>query len=427
MPVCFIISPIGESGSEVRRNADDLRDLIIKPVLESFGFTVFRGDHRSEAGQIDIDVIRAVQEADLCIVDLSMPNPNVFYEFGRRDETGKPLILLKSKGSDDLPVDVATRRYIEYDLDSRRGIIDASEQLKNFVQPIVQKGFESNGTGASLAEISEILRRVERKIDRLEKQGKTLGNTITPGGVPDSMDTADPVDLLNLSLRSRNLPMAENAMQMLSLRMEHYRWLDRVVEQVAAIGSIAAGDILIENAVDFIDHTDSFKDKVDYIGCLVSNLMKTDRELANLELVEKLCNGLIKISDNEDPDLRIQIHNQLNRLYFGIYHSTEDRSWLQKAIDELHTVLGIREDAGYLHYNLAMCLKTRRGDGDLNEALKHSLRAIELDGDERDSDHIEIACELMHYMDDERIYDYLDILEQINPIRTKLLRSRWKR
>ena len=97
MPNCFIISPIGESGSETRQNADDLRDLIIKPVLESFGFTVIRGDHRSEAGQIDIDVIRAVQESDLCIVDLSLPNTNVFYEFGRRDETGKPLILLKQK------------------------------------------------------------------------------------------------------------------------------------------------------------------------------------------------------------------------------------------------------------------------------------------------------------------------------------------
>ena len=30
MPDCFIICPIGETGSEIRRNADDLRDLIIQ-------------------------------------------------------------------------------------------------------------------------------------------------------------------------------------------------------------------------------------------------------------------------------------------------------------------------------------------------------------------------------------------------------------
>ena len=172
MPVCFLITPIGESGSEIRQNADDLRDLIIKPVLEAFGFTVLRGDHRSETGQIDIDVIQAVQESELCIADLSMPNPNVFYEFGRRDETGKALILIKSKGSEDLPVDVATRRYIEYDLDSRRGLIDSREQLKNSVETIVKKGFEPSGTDTSVIELAEIFRKVECKIRKFLKMRK---------------------------------------------------------------------------------------------------------------------------------------------------------------------------------------------------------------------------------------------------------------
>ena len=260
-PVCFLITPIGESGSDIRQNADDLRDLLIKPVLESFGFTVLRGDHRSEAGQIDIDVIKAVQESDLCIADLSMLNANVFYEFGRRDETGKPLILLKAKGSEDLPVDVATRRYIEYDLDSRRGLIDAREQLKNFVEPIVQKGFEAGGTGASLSELAEILRRVERKIERLSQYESKK----TDLSIEDVADDTDPLDLLRYSLGQKNIPLAEHAMHSLSYRMDRFRWLDQVVEQVAAIGSISAGDLLIENAVEFIDHTESFKDKVDYV------------------------------------------------------------------------------------------------------------------------------------------------------------------
>ena len=423
MPVCFLITPIGESGSDIRQNADDLRDLIIKPVLESFGFTVLRGDHRSEAGQIDIDVIRAVQESDLCIADLSLLNANVFYEFGRRDETGKPLILLKAKGSEDLPVDVATRRYIEYDLDSRRGLIDAREQLKNFVEPIVQKGFESSGTGASLSELAEILRRVERKIDRLS-QSESKKADFSPDDVDD--DT-NPVDLLNYSLRQRNIPLAERAMQLLSYRMERFRWLDKVVEQVAAIGSIAAGDLLIENAVEFIDHAGSFKDKVDFVGCLVSNLNRTDRELENLDLVEKLCNILKAISDNEEVEYRTQINNQLNRLYHGIYGSTGDSMWINKAIDELREALSISEEENYLHYNLATCLRSRNGDGDMRLALKHVLRCIELDGSDVDDNHIKLACELMHTLDDERISEYLVLLEKTNPIKAKLLRSRWKR
>lgn len=425
MPTCFIITPIGESGSEIRQNADDLRDLIIKPVLESFGFTVLRGDHRSEAGQIDIDVIRAVQESDLCIVDLSMPNPNVYYEFGRRDETGKPLILLKSKGSDDLPVDVATRRYIEYDLDSRRGLIDAREQLKNFVEPIVKKGFESNGTGASLAELAEILRRMERKLDRLGQSGP-----LTPPQPPIDdgiIDDTDPVDLLSLSLRQRNLPLAERAMKALSFRMTRHRWLDQVVEQVAAIGSVSAGDLMIENAFDFIDNAESFKDKVDYLGCLVSNLIRTDRELENLDLVESMCESLKAISANEDTEISIQIYNQQNRLYHGIYSSTNDKLWLEKAIHALREALSIKEEANYLHYNLATCLKNRNEEGDIELALQHILRCIELDGEKMDDDHLELACELMHILDDERISEYLNMLDQVNPIKSNLLRSRWKR
>lgn len=430
MPVCFLITPIGESGSEIRRNADDLRDLLIKPVLENFGFTVLRGDHRSEAGQIDIDVIRAVQESELCIADISMPNPNVFYEFGRRDETGKPLILLKAKGSEDLPVDVATRRYIEYDLDSRRGLIDAREQLINFIEPLVEKGFESNGTGASLVELAEILRRVERKLDRLEKSGRSTGGGGIgpgPGPDPDPDPNVDPVDLFKYALRERNLQLAERAMRILELRMEHYRWLDQVVEQVAAMGSITAGDLLIENAFDFIDHVESFKDKVDYVGCLVSNLNRTNREFDNLELVERLCEALKAISENEPVRHRIQVYNQLNRLYYGIYGTTSDEAWLEKAIEELCKALNISEAQNYLHYNLSLCLRDRNKDGDIELALKHILRCIELDGEKTDDDHIEMVCELMHTLDDERISDYLEILRQINPIKAKLMVSRWNR
>ncbi|MBQ7196015.1 MAG: hypothetical protein IJS40_01255 [Synergistaceae bacterium] len=426
MPTCFLITPIGEAGSETRQYYDDLRDLIVKPVLEPMGFTVLRGDHRSEAGQIDIDVIRAVQESDLCIADLSMPNPNVFYEFGRRDETGKPLILLKSRGSDSLPVDVATRRYIEYDLDTRRGIIDAHEQLKNFVKPLMERGFESSGTGASLAELAEVTRRIERKIDRLmhgtKGQTQTLssdgGNT---SGIPKGVD---PKDYFIYALRQQNIPAAEAAMNALKVRVNHHRWLDFYVEQAASIGSVSAGDILIENAREFIDESETFKEKTEYLGCLTTNLLRTDRESANLELVEQICRGLKATSENEDPELQIEPYNQLNRLYYGIYITTKDREWLEKALKELRGALQIKEDAAHIHYNIATCLKRRNEEGDMEIALEHVLRCIELDGDDLDDDHIETACEILHELQDERLSEFLDMLEGVNQIKATLLRGR---
>ncbi len=442
MPTCFLITPIGEIGSDIRKNADDLRDLIVMPVLEIFSFTVFRGDHRAE-GQIDMDVIRAIQESDLCIVDLSLPNTNVYYEFGRRDEMGKPLILLKAKGSEDLPVDVATRRYIEYDLDSRRGLIGAREQLKNLVEQVVKKGFEVvekggevvekrdelNGTSATLAQLVETVRRVERKIDRQEQLDRNkIGQFQFEVNDDNTLDTnIDPTDLLNYALAQKNIPLAERAMRQLSYRTEYYRWLDLCVEQVAAIGSNVAGNLLIENAFAFIDKAESLRKKIEYIGCLVSYLNRTDRELENLGLIEKLCNGLKLTSENENVQDRVQIYNQLNRLYHGIYSSTNDEQWLEKAINELREALSISEDENYLHYNLAMCLQKRNKDGDMEEALQHILRCLDLDDGEMDADHIETACEIMYTLGDDRISKYLDILGQINPIKLTLLRSRLKK
>ena len=421
MPICFIITPIGESGSEIRQNADDLRDLLIKPVLEPLGFEVVRGDHRSEAGQIDIDVIRAVQESDLCIADISLPNPNVFYEFGRRDETGKPLILMKAKGSDDLPVDVATRRYIEYDLDSRRGIIDAMEQLRNFVSPIVEKGFESSGTGASLAELAEILKRVERKLDRIGTM-KTEASVAKPDEDADLADV-NPIDLFHLAMQQRNIPLAEKAMDQLRYRLDLYPWLDKVVEQVAAIGSRKAGDIMVENAFFFMDETDSFKDKIDYLGCLVSNLNRTDREQEHMELVEQLCDSLITISSGNPEHLRIQPYNQLNRLYHGIYASTNDIQWVNKAIHALQMALKISNDFSFLHYNLGLCL---RDIGDNSGALVHLLQCVELDGDNADDDHLEELCRLLHKINDPRLADYLQKLEEVNRVKAQLLKARFR-
>ena len=424
MHSCFIISPIGEAGTETRINADDLLDLIIRPALEPFDFDVTRGDHHSEPGKIDVDVVRAVQESDLCIVDISMPNPNVYYELGRRDETGKPLILLRSKAADELPVDIAARRYIEYDLDSRHGIRDAVVQLKSFVEPIVKAGFASSGSGASLVEIAEMLKRVERKIDRLENTGSKSKPEVV---IPDEQLDGDPLDVYRLAIRQRNIPLAEKAMQALSYRMTKLRWLDQVVESVAAIGSIKAGAILVENAREFMDSDFSFHDKVDYLGCLVSNLNRTDTELEHLELVESLAESLIAISAHESAKDRVQIYNQLNRVYHGIYATTRDPAWLGKAIEALQRAMDITDTEGYLWYNLAICLKSRGGPGDREKALEYVVRCISLEGSKPDDDHLEMACTLMHDMNRPELSDYMDKLEAVNPVKAMLLRSRWGR
>jgi hypothetical protein len=52
MKTCFVISPIGVPGSDVREHADDVFDFIIKPAVEKAGYNVKRADHEARPGAI---------------------------------------------------------------------------------------------------------------------------------------------------------------------------------------------------------------------------------------------------------------------------------------------------------------------------------------------------------------------------------------
>lgn len=47
---CFVVSPIGEPESEVRRRSDQLLTYIIKPAARECGLTAIRADEIAEPG-----------------------------------------------------------------------------------------------------------------------------------------------------------------------------------------------------------------------------------------------------------------------------------------------------------------------------------------------------------------------------------------
>lgn len=68
---CFVIAPIGEEGSEVRRRSDQVLTHIIKPVGKECGYDAVRADEISEPGIITPQVIQHLIEDDLVIADLT--------------------------------------------------------------------------------------------------------------------------------------------------------------------------------------------------------------------------------------------------------------------------------------------------------------------------------------------------------------------
>lgn len=115
---CFVISPIGHTGSEVREHADDVFEYIIKPAVEPLGYLAHRGDHTNRPGKITDQLYECILHDDLLVAVLTFQNPNVFYELAIAHAAARPLIILCEKDH-PLPFDIKDHRVIFYDLRPR--------------------------------------------------------------------------------------------------------------------------------------------------------------------------------------------------------------------------------------------------------------------------------------------------------------------
>ena len=140
---CFIIGPIGEAGSEVRRLADWLLKGVIKPVLENeeFGYLVKRADDDTNPGSITNAVISDLTNADLVIAELTGFNPNAFYELGIRHTIRKPVIHIIAEQV-KLPFDNADQRTIFVDIGDIDNVQAAKARLTDAVRSVSAEGYQ---------------------------------------------------------------------------------------------------------------------------------------------------------------------------------------------------------------------------------------------------------------------------------------------
>lgn len=177
MKTCFVISPIGPSGSEIRQQSDAVLEHIIAEALKPLGYSIERADTIAESGLITFQIIERITTADLVIADLSRHNANVFYELAIRHVTGKPFIQLIEQ-NEKIPFDVANARTIMYTLDLN-GAKRAREELCSQVSAInqgkvsienpISVAIDIRALASSEDPVKSALHRIESELSQLRE------------------------------------------------------------------------------------------------------------------------------------------------------------------------------------------------------------------------------------------------------------------
>jgi len=135
--VCFVDMPFGKKpdlASGVEVDFDGVYGGAIEPAINECNLEAIRGDRERTGGIIHAPMFGRLLLSDFVIADLTLANPNVFYELGIR-HTARPFttVLIYSP-IHSIPFDVGMARAIPYALEGGKLTGESAQKLKSDIK-----------------------------------------------------------------------------------------------------------------------------------------------------------------------------------------------------------------------------------------------------------------------------------------------------
>lgn len=181
----FVIMPFGLRADVNGEKIDfDViyRDIIQEP-LEAMGFTPLRCDEIEKAGTIHRDMFQHIAGDDLAIVDLTMLNPNVFYELGVRHALKPAITILIQKRGATIPFNIQSERVIHYP-----GEDGSTRETRETIKKFIAAGLASSQPDSPIFTLlqdarkdwkTERITQLTEAVSRLKTQPNKLISIIT--------------------------------------------------------------------------------------------------------------------------------------------------------------------------------------------------------------------------------------------------------
>jgi nucleoside 2-deoxyribosyltransferase len=136
MGVCFVIQPF-DGGSFDKRYED-----ILVPAITEAGFEPYRVDRDPEVSIPIEDIQNGIKNADVVLAEISIDNPNVWFELGFTIASQKEVVLICSdQRNSKFPFDIQHRRIIQYSIGSPRDFEQLKRQITDRIKAISKKQY----------------------------------------------------------------------------------------------------------------------------------------------------------------------------------------------------------------------------------------------------------------------------------------------